>query len=90
MVVVDLRGEEFEHALRRLGRRREQRGGGGGRGEDHVRAGAHGLSGFGLGLGLNGGVVIEDYRGRYAEILNTGPGSVGFFCVWVGFLLVNS
>ena len=36
VVVVDLRGEEFHHALRRLRRRREQRGGqqGGGRGED--------------------------------------------------------
>jgi hypothetical protein len=37
VVVVDLRGEEFEHALRRLRRRRKQRGGG--RGEDNVRAG---------------------------------------------------
>ncbi len=47
VVAVDLRGEEFEHALRRLRRRREQRGGkhGGGRGEDNVRAGTHGLSG---------------------------------------------
>ena len=42
VVVVDLRGEEFEHALRRLRRRREQRGGA--RGEDNVGAGTHGLS----------------------------------------------
>jgi hypothetical protein len=37
VVVVDLRGEEFEHALRRLRCRREQRGGKhvGGRGEDN-------------------------------------------------------
>jgi hypothetical protein len=37
VVVVDLRGEEFEQTLHRLRRPREQRGGG--RGEDNVRAG---------------------------------------------------
>jgi|SRR5271165_1240097 len=48
VVVVDLRSEEFERALRRLRRRREQRSGkhGGGRGEGDVHAGAHELSGF--------------------------------------------
>ena len=48
VVVVDLSGEEFEHAPRRLRRRREQRGGkhSRGRGEDYVRPENHGFTGF--------------------------------------------